>query len=87
MEAIISSGVDYECRTTVHPAQLPPSMLMELAATLADMGVANYVLQEFRATGCGDEALVAAAIAGYPGEDTLAQIAPMFPRFAVRRSH
>ena len=87
VEAIISSGVDYECRTTVHPAQLPPSMLMELAATLADMGVANYVLQEFRATGCGDEALVAAAIAGYPGEDTLAQIAPMFPRFAVRRSH
>ena len=87
VEAIISSGVDYECRTTVHPAQLPPSMLMELAATLADMGVANYVLQEFRATGCGDEALVAAAIAGYPGEDTLAQIAPMFPRFAMRRSH
>ncbi|SEN76530.1 hypothetical protein SAMN05428959_10315 [Duganella sp. CF517] len=60
---------------------------MELANTLAGMGVANYVLQEFRATGCDNEALVAAAIAGYPGEDTLASIAPLFPRFAMRRSH
>jgi hypothetical protein len=60
---------------------------MELAKTLADMGVTNYVLQEFRATGCGDEALVKAAIAGYPGEDTLTKIAPMFRRFDIRRSH
>ena len=87
VEAILASGVDYECRTTVHPAQLPPSVLIELAGTLAGMGVVNYVLQEFRATGCDNEALVAAAIAGYPGEDTLAKIAPMFPRFAIRRSH
>lgn len=87
VEAILASGIDYECRTTVHPAQLPPPVLMELAKTLADMGVANYVLQEFRATGCGDQALVNAAIAGYPGEDTLAIIAPMFSRFAIRRSH
>jgi anaerobic ribonucleoside-triphosphate reductase activating protein len=87
VEAILASGVDYECRTTVHPAQLPPPVLMELAKTLADMGVTNYVLQEFRATGCDNEALVAAAIAGYPGEDTLTKIAPMFPRFAICRSH
>nr|WP_315220824.1 anaerobic ribonucleoside-triphosphate reductase activating protein [uncultured Duganella sp.] len=87
VEAILASGIDYECRTTVHPAQLPPPVLMELAKTLADMGVANYVLQEFRATGCGDQALVNAAIAGYPGEETLAKIAPMFPRFTIRRSH
>ncbi|MEV4777907.1 anaerobic ribonucleoside-triphosphate reductase activating protein [Burkholderia sp. LMU1-1-1.1] len=87
VEAILASGVDYECRTTVHPAQLPPAVLVELATTLADMGVTNYVLQEFRATGCDNEALVSDAIAGYPGEDTLAKIAPMFPRFAIRRSH
>ena len=87
VEAILASGIDYECRTTVHPAQLPPPVLMKLAKTLADMGVANYVLQEFRATGCGDQALVNAAIAGYPGEETLAKIAPMFSRFAIRRSH
>lgn len=87
VEAILASGVDYECRTTVHPAQLPPAVLIELAATLARMGVNNYALQEFRATGCADEVLVAAAIAGYPGEDTLAKIAPMFERFTMRRGH
>lgn len=87
VEEILASGVDYECRTTVHPAQLPPATLIELAATLAGMGVNNYALQEFRATGCADEALVAAAVAGYPGEDTLARIAPMFARFAMRRDH
>lgn len=87
VEAILASGVDYECRTTVHPAQLPPPMLLKLATTLADMGVENYVLQEFRATGCDNEDLVAAAIAGYPGEDMRTRIAPMFKRFAIRRSH
>ena len=87
VEAIIASGVDYECRTTVHPAQLPPPVLVELARTLAAMGVDNYVLQEFRATGCADEALVATAVAGYPGGDAVARIAPLFARFAVRRGH
>jgi anaerobic ribonucleoside-triphosphate reductase activating protein len=87
VEAILASGVDYECRTTVHPAQLPPPVLLELAATLANMGVENYVLQEFRATGCDNQDLVAAAIAGYPGEDMRASIAPMFKRFAIRRNH
>jgi anaerobic ribonucleoside-triphosphate reductase activating protein len=84
--AILASGVDYECRTTVHPAQLPPALLLELAQTLAGMGVRNYVLQEFRATGCADDALVASALPGYPGEDVVAGIAPLFAEFSVRRA-
>ncbi|MYM84581.1 anaerobic ribonucleoside-triphosphate reductase activating protein [Duganella sp. FT50W] len=84
--AILASGVDYECRTTVHPAQLSPALLAELARALAAMGVENYVLQEFRATGCADEGLVAGAQAGYPGEALLAGIAPLFDRFNVRRA-
>lgn len=87
LAAILSSGVDYECRTTVHPAQLPPARLLELAETLADMGVRRYVLQQFRATGCLDEALIAGAQAGYPGEDVLALIRPLFAEFTMRRSH
>lgn len=84
--AILASGVDYECRTTVHPAQLSPPMLAELAHDLAAIGVENYVLQEFRATGCADEALVASAQAGYPGEALLTGIAPLFANFSVRRA-
>ncbi|MYM33441.1 anaerobic ribonucleoside-triphosphate reductase activating protein [Duganella sp. FT94W] len=84
--AILASGVDYECRTTVHPAHLSPALLTELARALAAMGVENYVLQEFRATGCTDEGLVASAQAGYPGEALLAGIATLFDRFNVRRA-
>jgi anaerobic ribonucleoside-triphosphate reductase activating protein len=84
--AILASGVAYECRTTVHPAHLPPAVLFELAQTLALMGVRNYVVQEFRATGCADDALVASAFPGYPQEDVLAEIAPLFANFSVRRA-
>lgn len=85
--AVLASGVDYECRTTVHPAQLPPSLLTALARTLAAQGVDRYVLQEFRATGCQDQALLTSAVAGYPGDDLLDSIRPLFARFSVRRNH
>jgi pyruvate formate lyase activating enzyme len=84
---VLASSVDYECRTTAHPVQLPPPQLRELAWTLAAMGVRNYVLQEFRAIGCRDEALIAAARAGYPGPALEAELARLFPRFQVRRNH
>ena len=85
--AVQASGVEYECRTTVHPAQLPPTQLVALARALSALGVGHYVLQEFRATGCQDDALVTSAVAGYPGEDVLERIKPLFPRFSVRRNH
>ncbi|MYM27552.1 anaerobic ribonucleoside-triphosphate reductase activating protein [Duganella sp. CY15W] len=84
--AILDSGVAYECRTTVHPDQLPPERLVALAHMLAAMGVNNYVLQEFRATGCAEDALINGAIPGYPGEDVLTGIAPLFRNFRVRRA-
>jgi len=84
--AILASGVEYECRTTVHPAHLQPAQLVELARTLADMGVRHYVLQEFRPVGCTDERLLASALPGYPTEAMLAGIAPLFASFNVRRA-
>lgn len=85
-ELILASGVEYECRTTVHPAQLPPDMLRQLAHTLAAMGVQHYILQEFRATGCADARLVASARPGYPEAALAAELAPLFTRFEVRRT-
>src|SRR5690606_37096661 len=55
--AILDSGVDYECRSTAHPALLPERELLELARTLADMKVKNYAVQVFRAQGCADDVL------------------------------
>lgn len=72
-EAILVSGVDYEFRTPIHPALLPEAEV--LAQSLAQMGVQKYVLQVFRAQGSQDEALVAAAMAGYPSEALVRQVA------------
>lgn len=85
--AILESGIPYECRTTVHPTLLKPDGIISLASTLADMGVKNYVLQEFRAQGCGDGALNAGAVAGYPGPAIVSAVSDMFPHFTMRRSH
>jgi len=61
LDAVMRSGVAYEVRTTVHPALTRPASLARLARELADRGVTRWVLQSFRATGCADESLVAAA--------------------------
>lgn len=84
---IVDSGVDYECRTTIHPTLLQPRDIVALAGTLAGMGVTNYVLQEFRPQGCNDAALKTQAQPGYPGQEVVAQVEALFPRFTLRRPH
>lgn len=85
-ELILASGVACECRTTIHPSLLAQDEVHALAATLADLGVRDYALQLFRAQGCGDSLLNAAAIAGYPDAPTLAAIGALFERFTLRRN-
>ena len=47
----------------------------------------NYVLQQFRATGCGDAALNGSAVPGYPDQALADSLAPRFPRFMLRLAH
>ena len=82
--AIIASGVAHECRTTIHPQLQSEEQLLALAATLANMGVQDYVLQAFRSEGCHDQRLCGDSAIGYPSTATLAQIGAMFPRFTFR---
>lgn len=82
---ILASGVDNECRTTIHPSLLARHQVLELAATLAGLGVRNYALQLFRAQGCADALLNGTATAGYPDQGALATIGAMFDRFTLRR--
>ena len=86
VEAVIASGVRYECRTTLHPALLAEDEILALARTLAGIGVADYALQVFRTTGCNDAALNAATVAAYPGQHLQSQLAALFPRFTMRRN-
>jgi len=61
LDLVARSGVAHEVRTTIHPVLTPPDALERLARELAARGVARWVLQPFRATGCADKAVVAAA--------------------------
>jgi pyruvate formate lyase activating enzyme len=64
LDLVIASGVAHEVRTTVHPVLTPPAALERLARELATRGITRWVLQPFRAAGCADPALVAAAASG-----------------------
>jgi pyruvate formate lyase activating enzyme len=79
------SGVPFEVRTTVHFDLTPPDALEKLARELADAGVREWILQPFRAQGCADEALNAAAPQGARiGEALLARLREVVPETVVR---
>lgn len=84
-QAVIDSKVSCEFRTTIHPSLLSEDDILELATELAAMGVTNYVLQLFRAQGCGSDALNNVSVAGYPGGEVIERVAALFPHFTLRR--
>jgi len=85
LDLVLASGVAYEVRTTVHPALTPSAALLRLARELAERGVARWVLQPFRATGCADASLVAAAPPGSAVEPALlARLSAHVPAIEVR---
>lgn len=51
LRSLLASGIHYEVRTTVHPALLSSIDMIELRAQLLDLGVKNFVLQQFRSQG------------------------------------
>jgi anaerobic ribonucleoside-triphosphate reductase activating protein len=84
-QMLIASGIDCEFRTTVHPSLILKEQLLFLAKTLSGIGAKNYVLQEFRPTGCTDAKLAAVNATGYLDEELCDEIRPMFETFEVRR--
>ncbi|MDG0023801.1 anaerobic ribonucleoside-triphosphate reductase activating protein [Trinickia sp. Y13] len=85
LEALLSSGIDYECRTTAHPSLLTDADLLKLAHALSSMGVKKHYLQIFRKQGSADAALNAVGTTGYPSGPTLDEMSRLFPTFDVRR--
>ena len=85
LDRLLASGVALEVRTTVHPTLTPTSALVQLARELAARGVARWVLQRFRPTGCDDEATVASAPCGATVDSTLiAALRTHVPNVEVR---
>jgi pyruvate formate lyase activating enzyme len=86
MQLVLASCVAHEFRTTVHPGQLAPEAVERMATELAQLGVRHYALQEFRAKGCANAALVNDATASFLSASFAAAIAPRFGAFELRRA-
>jgi pyruvate formate lyase activating enzyme len=82
LRLLAASGVDHECRTTVHPALFTGTELAALSASLFAAGARRHVLQAFRSAGCRDEVLNAAGDASVAV--FLEQAAALSPRAELR---
>lgn len=79
------SGIAHEVRTTVHPTLTPSDRLERLANELATCGVGDWVLQPFRAQGCDNSEVAAAAPQGATIDDELlARLRAIVPGTVVR---
>lgn len=78
---LLASGVDCEFRTTWHARYLPPDELDRLAATLADLGVRRYVLQQ-----CRDGGHPAGRGGEWATPAALARLGQRIAQFSVRRA-
>jgi pyruvate formate lyase activating enzyme len=85
LDLIRAAGTAFEVRTTVHPALTPPDALERLAGELALRGIAGWVLQPFRPTGCADSDLVATAPRGASlAPALLARLREFVPTLEIR---
>jgi len=84
LEIVLASGVPYEVRTTVHPDLLPPDQLLALAQDLAELGVADYALQECVAGHCLDPDLATLGGGWRLKPPVTTALAELFPRLRVR---
>ena len=86
MRQVIASGVDHEFRTTVHPALHSRDAILDVARTLQFHGARRFVLQEFRAQGCGEVRLNTEAPAQPLDPALLHAVSSRFEMFEVRGS-
>lgn len=85
LRAVIVSGVDFECRTTAHPALLDHDALLRLASGLATLGVRRWALQIARPVPAQGAAALPAVPSDWPGAAALDTLRAMFESFEVRR--
>lgn len=79
LDILLTSGIEFECRTTLHPAWHDETALAALAAELAALGVKHYHWQTARLPTPWP-----AAPAGWPGSPLLQQAERLFEAFSLR---
>ena len=83
LELLLASGVDYECRTTVHWQLTDCRRLQRLAERLAGMGVQQFVVQQVRSQVMFDAAL-GPSFCPPQAEGLWTYLEQLFPRFSLR---
>ncbi|MDF3866255.1 anaerobic ribonucleoside-triphosphate reductase activating protein [Pseudomonas denitrificans (nom. rej.)] len=83
LELLLESGVDHECRTTVHWQLFDLERLHRLAMRLRGMGVDNFVVQLARSGRQLDPELIAAP-APQGAFDLWSELHALFPSFELR---
>jgi len=84
VEIILSSGVDYEFRTTWHPLILSEKELVDTIHAVYSAGVKKYYIQRFRSQGVEDSALVQAGNIEVIPEAAVDEARALFDEFDVR---
>ncbi|MDP1862817.1 MAG: anaerobic ribonucleoside-triphosphate reductase activating protein [Thiobacillus sp.] len=84
LQHLLASGVEHEIRTTVHPALLSDTDLIQVGHELAERGVHRYVIQAFRSQGCRDESLRQSAVRERSLQDVGEELAMLFEEITVR---
>ena len=83
LDHLLDSGVDYECRTTVHWHLFDPPRLLELAEQLSERGVKRFAIQLVRTARMLDPEL--SLISPQTRQAELwAQMRELFPEFILR---
>ena len=86
LNILLSSNVDFECRTTLDPRILNKDMLREIAGCLSGKGVKTYAIQKYRKTDDSDKQPSDKEInAFFDDKELLNELTALFPNFIVRQ--
>jgi len=83
LEHLLASGVDYECRTTVHWHLLSPTRLLTLARRLSERGVKRFAVQLVRTERMLDPRLSSVSLQ-FDQVELWAALRELFPEFVLR---
>ena len=84
LDYLLASGVDYECRTTVHWHLIDPLRLLTLARRLSERGVKRYAVQLVRTEQMFDPLLPSLSAHGAALPELWQALRELFPVFVLR---
>ena len=84
IELILSSGIEYEFRTTYHPDILSEQELIDTIHAVSSVGAKRYFMQQFHAKGVADQELVQSGGLITIPETVLNEAQKLYEEFEVR---